>query len=173
MFVRVFCPPFSSHGGWSPPRVLAAAPSSLGGGRADAETRHGEVLPLWILGLLGLVRAGAGLRPQRMDFCSQMELSRRVWDETWDTQGRSFVFTSINLATIAHVLLGVGPPRCFPCDSMEDSHFHWQHRGQVLAQGLAAHDQDPFAFKGLLPLPPHRSTRGTSPWGSFQALVNL
>lgn len=54
-----------------------------------------------------------------MDFFgSQTGPSQLVVDEAWGTGGQSFVFASVNLATIALMLLCVGPQAVFlaaPC----------------------------------------------------------
>lgn len=67
---------------WSKPQVqgqcLSWPKHSPGGGHADREMRHREVLHLWVLVLLGVVRTRADLRPQGLDFCNRTELNHLV-----------------------------------------------------------------------------------------------
>ena len=89
-------------------------PLGLGSGNTDGKMRHREVLHLWVWASLGLTGTGVGRRPQRLDFfCSEMELSHLVMDETSGTWGQSFVFAPISLNTIIHILLHVSPRNAF------------------------------------------------------------
>ena len=76
----------------------AGALPDLGSGHADGKVRHKEVLDLWVLFLLGLVRTSAGLQPQRLDLLhNELELSHLFLDETPGTWEQSLVFVPVNL----------------------------------------------------------------------------
>lgn len=97
-------------------QVLGAL--SLGGRRADGEMRHRDVLQLLVLA------SGAWwvwvwpCSPRVWTFfCRKMELSYLFVDETSDTWGQFFVFTTINFATVPHILLCVSPRYSLPLTS--------------------------------------------------------
>lgn len=62
------------------------APSAFGSGWTDGKMRQRDVLPLWVLALLGLTCTGVGLRSQSLEFFHrEMELSHLIVDETSGT----------------------------------------------------------------------------------------
>lgn len=109
-------------------------PLGLGGGHADGEMRHKEVLHLCILALLGLTGPTASLLLQQLVFFHRWtELSHLVLDETPGTWGQSFGFVPINLVIIDHILLCMGPRNAFLMTfqrpmTLGESHFHQQQK---------------------------------------------
>ena len=102
MFVRAFAHLFahSLSAAAVQAQELCWPKCSLGGGHADGDMKHRELLHLRVLALLGLILAGGDLSPQSLDFLhSRIELSCLVNDETLGTWGQSLIFAPINLAT--------------------------------------------------------------------------
>ena len=111
-----------------PKRSTGCGPSSLGGRCADGEMKHREVLYVWALVPLGLVRTSVGLRSQKLDLlCSEAELSHLWWMRQWAP--RTVLCSLSNKPCHSCSQLPMhGSPKCFPCDSVEAPYFYWQQR---------------------------------------------
>lgn len=74
-----------------------------------------------VLAFWGLTSVSEGLRFQRMNFfCSKTELSHLVMEETLRTEGKTDLFSPINLTTTAHILLCVSPRNAFLATPWKD-----------------------------------------------------
>lgn len=74
-----------------------------------------------VLAFWGLTSVSEGLRFQRMNFfCSRTKLSHLVMEETLRTEGKTDLFSPINLTTTAHILLCVSPRNAFLATPWKD-----------------------------------------------------